>query len=378
MNHIRLRMRQSAICPISAFLLTVCFSFPGLANANGQISGGISTTPTEGVAVETAGCELTFNPFNLYDDGMKSSIALNSSGLALEFHQSQKNDTLWYRMGKQMSHDENYIAWGNSQSFEVSGYWPAVALTKEGYVIVVWSRSPDKRGSEQFYRVGKIDPNGDENQSISWKTDLIHWDGGFNTSIAINDNGLIVGVHETNASWGGTSWGTPGTGLFYRVGHFMNFAYGDYTIAWRSGSKGINYDDGENPHIAINDHNQVVAVHQVTGESLLHYRRGTVSEGKITFADSQRYDNDGKQPAVVLLDSGLVLEVHSKDGLYSRTGKLDPSNSTLIDWSPSVKSEGSENGEYPALATNGRYAFQTHQGGGKIYYSGAEIYCPNL
>jgi hypothetical protein len=258
-------------------------------------------------------------------------------------------------VGKQLSVNKNHIVWGRSQRApDVYGSWPAVAISKEGYVVVVHStvqyadNSP-RSGSEQYYRIGKIDPNGHVNQSISWKTDLIHWDGGYHTSIAINDTGLIVGVHESNAR--------QGTGLYYRVGQLRNPAGGDYTIAWSSGSTGVNYDYGINPHIAINNHNQVVEVHQVTNESLLHYRRGTVSEGKINFAASQRYDNDAKQPAVALLDSGLVLEVHSRDGLYSRTGKLDPSNSTLIEWSPSVKNGGSDSIEYPALATSGEYAF---------------------
>jgi hypothetical protein len=373
MNHFHLRARQSALCPLSAFLLTVCFYFPGLASAKSQISGGISTTPTSGVAVETSGCELKFNPFKRYDGGFQSSIALHSSGLALEFHQAQYTQAMWYRVGKQSPLDKSDIVWGNSHSVGRNGYWPAVALSKEGFVIAVYSHLAFKGASEQFYRVGYIDPNGDQNQSISWLTDFIHWDGGFHTSIAINDNGVIVGVHETNA--------VSGTGLYYRVGHL---SYVDYTIAWNSGSTGINYDDGINPHIAINNHNQVVEVHQVTGESLLHYRRGTVTGGKITFAASQRYDNEARQPAVALLDSGLVLEVHSKNGLNSRTGKLDPSNSTFIEWSSSVKNGDSVSVEYPALATNGKYAFQTHDANGlhtfsdEIYYSGAEIHCPNL
>jgi hypothetical protein len=165
-----------------------------------------------------------------------------------------------------------------------------------------------------------------------------------------------------------------------------NPAGGDYTIAWSSGSTGVKYDDGENPYIAINNHNQVVEVHQVTREDLLHYRRGTVSDGKITFAESRRYENGARQPAVALLDSGLVLEVHIAVDLYSRTGKLDPSNSTLIEWSPSVNHNGGGGGgEYPALATNGKYAFVTQakkagvfHDASVIYYSGAEIYCPNF
>ena len=140
----------------------------------------------------------------------------------------------------------------------------------------------------------------------------------------------------------------------------------------------IRYDDGVYPHIALNNHNQVVEVHQVTGDRLLHYRRGTVSDGTITFAKSQRYDNDAEEPAVALLDSGLVLEVHDRSGLYSRTGKLDPSNSTLIAWSPSLKNGGDDSIQQPALATNGTHAFETHQRDSQLYYSGAEVYCPDL
>jgi hypothetical protein len=384
MNYIGLRTRQLGLCPLSAFLLTVCFYIPGYATASNQVSGGISTTPTAGVAAETSGCDLKFNPSHLYDAGIQSSIALHSSGLALEFHRSDFDAALWYRVGKQSQSNKNDIDWGNGRSAAASGYWPAVALSKEGYVIEVHSDRQHKSGSQQIYRVGKIDPNGDQNQTIKWITDPIHWDAGFHTSIAINDNGFIVGVHESHG----------GTGLYCRVGHFRNPAGGDYTIAWSSGSTGVKYDDGINPHIAINNHDQVVEVHQVTGEQLLHYRRGIVSGGVINFAASQRYDKYALQPAVALLDSGLVLEVQSQaglysreihsseDGLYSRTGKLDPSNSTLIEWSPSVKNGNSVSIEYPALAANGRYAFQTHETNtllkNEIYYSGGEIHCPNL
>jgi hypothetical protein len=377
MNHIRIRTRQSALCPLSACLLTACFYFPGLANANNQISGGLSKTPTAGVEVATSGCALEFNAFNLLSEGVQTSIALHSSGLALEFHKSPSDAKIWYRVGKQHSMNKGVIVWGNSQYSGANGERPAVAISKEGYVIEVHSNRENSAGSEQYYRVGKIDPNGDESQTITWKSELIHWDGGFHTSIAINDNGLIVGVHETNVY--------RGTGLYYRVGQLRNPAGNDYTIAWSSGSTGVNYDDGKNPHIALNNHNQVVEVHQVTGEQLLHYRRGTISEGKIAFTASHRYDNRAMEPAVALLDSGLVLEVHSLNGLNSRTGKLDPSNPALINWSTPVNhNDGIGGGESPALATNGKYAFVTHAKSGAfsagyvIYYSGAQIYCPDM
>jgi hypothetical protein len=229
---------------------------------------------------------------------------------------------------------------------------PSVALSKEGYVIVVHSNNNFKSGTDLYYRVGKINPDGDQNQSIAWLTDFVHWDAGFHAAIAINDRGVIVGVHEA---------GRGGTGLYYRVGHLRNPAGGDYTVQWDSTPWGVHYEDGINPSIAINNHNQVVEAHQVTGETLLHYRRGNLTGGTINFAESRRYDNHAEQPAVALLDNGLVLEVHSLGGLISRTGWLSLSNSTDIEWSTPIKVDDDGFVAYPALATNGTDAIVTYR-----------------
>ncbi len=221
-----------------------------------------------------------------------------------------------------------------------TGSWPTVAIGKEGYVIVVWSTGSFKSGSELDYRVGQIDPNGGLNQSVTWLIYPTFWDRGFHSSIAINDSGVIVGVHET---------GYSSTGMYYRVGHLSNPAGGDYYIALDSGSSGVFFDDGINPHIALNDGNQVVESHQVSGENLMHYHRGTVSGGAINFQPSQRYDNGAQQPAVALLNSGFVAELHG--GIFSRTGRLNPSNPAFIDWTNSVRV--TDRGASPAIATNG-------------------------
>jgi hypothetical protein len=181
-----------------------------------------------------------------------------------------------------------------------------------------------------------------------------------------------VGVHES---------GSGGTGIYYRVGHLTNPNAGDYTIAWDSGLYGINYDDGINPHIAINSLNQVVEVHQVTGEPYLHYRRGNLSGGAITFGNSQRYDNDGQEPTVAFLDNGSVIELHAgSTDVYSRTGVLSSSDPLSIDWSSVVTklSDGaSSNAQYPALASNGAYAFGTWvsypESTGELFYSVAKL-----
>src|SRR5271169_2901724 len=97
MNQIRLRTRQSALFPLSTFLLTVCFYLAGLASANSQIAGGISTTPRSAVPLGNSISNLQFSPFLDYDAGGQSSIALNAGGIALEFHRSQNDNTIWYR-----------------------------------------------------------------------------------------------------------------------------------------------------------------------------------------------------------------------------------------------------------------------------------------
>ncbi len=105
-------------------------------------------------------------------------------------------------------------------------------------------------------------------------------------------------------------------------------------------------------------------------------RRATVSGDTINFAGSQRYDNDAGRPAVALLDSGLVVELHA--GVYARTGQLSITNPQLIDWSNSVKISNHEgtfpSGTYPAVATNGAYVVGTweyHFDGitGQLFYS---------
>jgi len=312
------------------------------------VAGAADSERTYAVQGATA-CDLELGPSRLYDDGDQTSIALNTSGLALEFHRHKNNTEMWYRVGKS---DGATVTWGASRYSGGNGYLPSVALSKEGYVIVVHSNNNFKSGTDLYYRVGKINPDGDQNQTIAWLTDFVHWDAGFHAAIAINDRGVIVGVHEA---------GRGGTGLYYRVGHLRNPAGGDYTVQWDSTPWGVHYEDGINPSIAINNHNQVVEAHQVTGETLLHYRRGNLTGGTINFAESRRYDNHAEQPAVALLDNGLVLEVHSLGGLISRTGWLSLSNSTDIEWSTPIKVDDDGFVAYPALATNGTDAIVTYR-----------------
>jgi hypothetical protein len=192
--------------PIGAALLAFALHFPGVACA----------------AVAAMPCEPKFSPLAHYDQGTQTSVTAHPSGLVLEFHQTEGlfDSSLWYRLG---TLDGPSVNWEGSRHSGTSGYQPAVAISREGYVIVVYSNKYNKFGSDLYYRVGKVDPYLGNNQSITWLTDTIHWDAGFNGSIAMNHDGVIVGVHEA---------GQGGDGLYYRVGHLRNPAGGDYTVQW--------------------------------------------------------------------------------------------------------------------------------------------------
>jgi hypothetical protein len=342
---------------LCALVFAASFYLPGVAS----VSAVDSNSADSGTALMS--CEPEFNFIEQYDNGMQTSIAAHSSGLVVECHKSQANDQLWYRVGKVQG---DKITWGGSRKLDDIGYWPAITISKEGYVIVLHSDRPAKLLSQLFYKVGKIDPNGDQNQPIAWLTGSKNWDQGFHSSIAINDNGVIVGVHET---------GGGGSGLYYRIGRLLNPAGGDYGMHWDSGPWGIYYDEGINPHIAINDKNEIVQVHQVAGESLLHYRRGVVNGSAILFEPSRRYDNYAEQPAIAVLDSGLVLEVHGLGGLIYRTGRLSLSNAHEIEWAEPIKLDNNSYISYPALAATatGTYVIETHQHANRLHYSVATI-----
>ena len=231
---------------------------------------------------KTAGAQtLSWTTPVKYDNGVDSALAVHSSGLVLEVHQTHVigGSTLWYHVGKMSS---TGVTWGKSHELDWQGEWPNFALTDDGYVIFVYSTGVYKSNSSLYYAVGKIDPDGDTDQTITWLTKQLYWDKGFHSSTAVNQNGMILSVHES---------GSGGKGLYYRVGHLKNPSGKDYSIVWDSGTNGIKYDDGINPHIALNNHDEVVEVHQVTSENLLHYRRGIVSAGRISFGSSYRYDD---------------------------------------------------------------------------------------
>jgi hypothetical protein len=343
---------------VNSFLIALItvFAFALSQNALAQTDCGASPELT--IPAGPTGCDVQFGLSTRFERGKQASVALNGSNWVIETHKSPENTDLWYRLGKL---NGNIVTWGDSHRIGVGGYWPAVVLSKQGYVIEVHSDQDERDGATMYYEAGKIDLNGDVNQSIDWRVFDTKYDAGFRASLAINDDGVIVGVHESMGS---------SNRLYYRRGHLANPAGGDFNIIWNSGHYGIGYDNGARPHIAINNRGQVVEVHQVNTEHLLHYRRGdiTADEAGINFQETVRYNDDGLQPAVALTDNGFVLEVNGRANTVTNhvldrmVGALDTVNPALIRWSHARTYDPSAGVRAePSVATNGAYAIQTNE-----------------
>jgi hypothetical protein len=158
-------------------------------------------------------------------DGLPT-VAANASGLLLEVHRLQKN---WYYVGQV---NGATVTWGYSQRTGANGNRPSVAMDSNGIVILVHTGFDN---DELYYQVGKLNPKLGVNQSITWVTDFGRWDrGSGESSIAMNDNRVILGVHQSN---------TGSDALYNRVGQFTNPS-GDYRIQRLSGHCGIRYGNG--------------------------------------------------------------------------------------------------------------------------------------
>jgi hypothetical protein len=247
-----------------------------------------------------------------------------------------------------------------------AGSWPSVAITKEGYVVIIWSNSFFKKDSVLKYSTGTIDLTRGTDQTINFKLKDVRFDTGFHNSIAVSYNGIITEAHESDG----------GKGIFYRIGYLTQPAKNDFSITLTSGTGGVYYDNGINPHIAVNDNNDVVEVHQVASDDhKLHYFRGKLSSRTLGFTPpAPRYNDDATSPTIVLLNNAYVVETHNSGSRSSfsaqyRTGLLDRDSFTKVNWSASSNIVNTR--ETTGLATNGTYLLATFGRAGSLYYAWA-------
>jgi hypothetical protein len=314
---------------------------------------------------------LTWSTPVKYDTGDQQGVAVNSSGVIVEVHKSEGfwGSTLWYHIGRL---NAGKVTWGKVQVIDQSSIkpsalttWPTVAITNDNYVIVAFSGGRFRSDGKLYYQIGRVDPTGPVDQAIEWLTTWALYDTGFHPNISANNTGKIVEVHE----------GDSNTKIWYRLGHMRDPSAGQYDIVWDSGGRGVEYEKGENPKVAINDQGDVLEMHQVPGESLLHYMRGTITSNGIDFPDlkkAPRYLSNDSQPAVALTNTGRTLEVHKKGAMYAATGMLSPTQPNLVNWNTAASFYYI--GFYPALGTNGDYAIAVwYDNSSNLFYSVAWV-----
>jgi len=120
-----------------------------------------------------------------YDgNGKRPSVALNDSGRVVSVFQKE-DDELRYRVGKVNSTNKE-IDWESPHSWGV-GHRPRVAMNNSNYVIAIWS---DEEGLSGFkYRVGEANA-----ETISWGVVEELQLHGYHPAIALTDDGFVVMV----------------------------------------------------------------------------------------------------------------------------------------------------------------------------------------
>lgn len=285
-----------------------------------------------------------------YDTGAWPSIAINATGIAVEVHQSQTFETLYYHVGT----TEGGV-WNSGGSSEYdSGVTPSVAMNDSGTVVEV--HQSNGLSSKMWYHVGSVNAGA---TAVDWG-DSHDYDSGDTPKVAINNGNVAVEVHQSDG---------PSTALWYHVG-IVN--PGNKTIDWGGSHE---YDSGVVPAIGLNNNGVVVEVHQTNGVDFsLWYHVGIVNSGNktIDWGDSHQYDS-GIAPAVIVTDDNFIVEVHQSQGfntLWYRTGTVDP-NAKTVTWNGDAVQYG--NGSLPRIGTNNAQIMEVQTNGTALSYAISDI-----
>lgn len=274
-----------------------------------------------------------------YDTGRSCSVA-NNAQFAIEMHNSEASSDMWYHIG---GINGATVNWGDSRKYANGGYNPSVAINKNNVVVEVHETSNIFTNS-MYYNVGIV--NGEK---VDWGEDE-KYDSGKQPCVSINDMGVVVEVHKSQSH----------DTLYYRVGQIRG-----KKIDWGDSHK---YDDGIAPSVSVNNNGVVVEVHKSEWHDKLWYRVGRIAGKSISWGNSYEYQ-DGVEPSVGITDDGLAVEVHksqSFDTLYQIVGQIKGNE---IAWGPSSDFDSGSNAKI-GISLNGEAAVQVHQGSlFKLWYS---------
>ncbi|MDF2627306.1 MAG: hypothetical protein K0R39_1137 [Symbiobacteriaceae bacterium] len=222
-----------------------------------------------------------------YDDGVQTSVAINSKGRTVQVHKAQLYDKVWYHTGTTKGMD---VAWSSSHQYD-DGVAPSVALNDHGLVVEVHKA---QTWDKLWYHVGML--NGEKIDFGSSHD----YDSGVKPSVALDNAGWCVEVHESEGN----------SGLWYHVGILDK---GSKSISWGDSHQ---YDSGVQPSIALTNDGFVVEVHKSEGAGTLWRRVGQVDVASktVNWSGSRQYDS-GQAPAVaVAADGSMAIQTHQSEG----------------------------------------------------------------
>jgi len=277
-----------------------------------------------------------------YDSGRSCSVATNQT-LALEVHVSELSSDMWYHIGNMNGATVN---WGGSKKYS-NGYNPSIAINNNNLVVEVHETS-NVVSNSMYYKVGTVNGN-----SIDWGNDG-KYDTGKQPSVAINDHGVVVEVHKSQG---------PDT-LWYRVGQING-----KSIDWGSSQK---YDSGKQPSVSINNRGVVVETHKSQGYDTLWYRVGQINGKSISWGNSHEYQK-GITPSVAITDDGTVVEVHESQGITGLWQIIGQISGKTINWGNSSQFDSGATPDV-AISLDGKVTLQVHQGSAfGLWYSNSNI-----
>jgi hypothetical protein len=236
-----------------------------------------------------------------FDGGADPAVAANSNEFVVSVHRN--NSTYYYNAGMISN---NSISWWQTKGvkFDTGDNDPCIAMNEDGFIVSL-HRSND---TKLYYNAGVIDP---ENRTITW------WNSGHGSqydsgegdpAVAMNSEGVVLSVHQ-------------GNGLYYNVG---TIDADSKRIVWANNGRGIQYSkDGYNPVVALNDRNEVIVIHTLSGKIYFSVGVYIPSSQTITWNVLSVQHDTGNNPQVALNNEGEVVEVHNMDGkLYYNVGEI--------------------------------------------------------
>lgn len=125
-----------------------------------------------------------------YDSaGVEPAVAVNDSHLAVTVYREEGESNLRYRLGE-IDRDDKEATYYDRHDF-ASGATPRVAINNHGQVIATWYDS-----LKVYYRAGVLTGSDPSTATIDWGDEQELTDGGSSPAVALTDEGFVVLVHQ--------------------------------------------------------------------------------------------------------------------------------------------------------------------------------------